>query len=58
MGERVESIIETRKATEAIIQAFHSSIGTTSPSRELNLREKADVLIHIECHLKELKDVE
>jgi hypothetical protein len=58
MGERVESIGETRKTTEAIIRAALSSIGTTSPSRELNLKQKADVLIHLAGHLKELKDVE
>jgi hypothetical protein len=54
----VESIVETRKTTEAIIQAARSSIGTTSPPREINLKQKADVLIHIERHLKELKNVE
>jgi transposase len=41
-------------ATQAIIQAAHTSIGTTSPSRELILKQKADVLIHLESHLKEL----
>jgi transposase len=42
------------KTTQAIIQAAHSSIGTTSPSRELILKQKADVVIHLENHLKEL----
>jgi transposase len=40
--------------TQAIIQAASSSVGTTSPSRELILKQKADVLIHLESHLKEL----
>jgi transposase len=42
------------KTTEAIIQVARSSVGTTSPSRELILKQKADVLIHLEGHLKEL----
>jgi transposase len=42
------------KTAQAIIQAAHSSVGTTSPSRELILKQKADVLIHLEEHLKEL----
>ena len=54
MGERADIIVETRKTTEAIIQAARSSIGTTSPSRELILKQKPDVLIHLEGHLKEL----
>ena len=40
--------------TQAIIEAARSSVGTTSPSRELILKQKADVLIHLEGHLKEL----
>jgi transposase len=39
---------------QAIIQAALTSVGTTSPSRELILKQKADVLIHLESHLKEL----
>lgn len=42
------------KTTQAIIQAARSSIGTTSSSRELILKQKADVVIHLESHLKEL----
>ena len=42
------------KTTEAIIRVARSSVGTTSPSRELILKQKADVLIHLEGHLKEL----
>jgi transposase len=42
------------KTTQAIIQAARSSIGTTTPSRELILKQKADVLIHLDGHLKEL----
>jgi len=44
----------TAKTTQAIIQAARSSVGMTSPSRELILKQKADVLIHLESHLKEL----
>ena len=40
--------------TQAIIQAARTSVGTTSPSRELILKQKADVLIHLGNHLKEL----
>ena len=43
--------------TQAIIEAARSSVGTTSPSRELILKQKADVLIHLEGHLKELTAV-
>jgi transposase len=42
------------KTTEAIIQAAHSSIGTTSPSRDLILKQKADVLMYLDGHLKDL----
>jgi transposase len=44
----------TSMTTQAIIQAARCSVGTTSPSRELILKQKADVLIHLEGHLKEL----
>lgn len=36
------------------MQAARSSIGTMSPSREPILKQKADVLIHLDGHLKEL----
>jgi transposase len=39
---------------QAIIKAARSSVGTTSPSRELILTQKAEVLIHLEGHVKEL----
>jgi transposase len=42
------------KTTQVIIQAARSSVGETSPSRELILKQKADVVIHLEAHLKEL----
>ena len=42
------------KTTQIIIQAARSSIGTTTPSRELILKQKADVLIHPDGHLKDL----
>ena len=42
------------KTTQAILQAARSSVGTTSPSRELILKQKADVVIHLEGQLKEL----
>ena len=42
------------QTTQTITQAARSSVGTTSPSRELILKQKADVLIHLEIHLKEL----
>ena len=45
------------KEAEAIIIAAHSSIGTTSPAREVSLKQKADVLIHLDGHLKELTAV-
>jgi transposase len=45
------------KATEAIIHAARSSVGTTSPARELILKQKAEVLIHLDGHLKELTAV-
>jgi len=42
------------KTTEIIIKAARSSVGTTSPAREVILKQKAEVLIHLEGHLKEL----
>jgi transposase len=42
------------KVTEAIIHAARSSVGTTSSSRELILKQKAEVLIHLDGHLQEL----
>jgi transposase len=42
------------KTTEVIIQAARSCIGMTSTSRELILKQKAEVLIHLDGHLKEL----
>ena len=36
------------KTTQAILQAARFSVGTTSPSRELILKQKADVVIHLE----------
>jgi transposase len=39
---------------QAIIEAVRSSVGTTGSSRELILKQKADVLIHLDGHLKEL----
>ena len=44
-------------AAETIIKAAHSSIGTTSPAREVILKQKAEVLIHLDGHLKELTAV-
>jgi transposase len=42
------------KAAEIIIKAARSSVGTTSPAREVILKQKAEVLIHLDGHLKEL----
>ena len=42
------------KTTEIILNAARSSVGTTSPAREVILKQKAEVLIHLEGHLKEL----
>jgi len=42
------------KTTEAIIKSARSSVGTTSPAREVILKQKAEVLIHLDEHLKEL----
>jgi transposase len=42
------------KESEVIIKAAHTSVGTTSPAREVILKQKAEVLIHIDGHLKEL----
>ena len=40
--------------TQVIIEAARSSVGTTSPAREVILKQKAEVLIHLDGHLKEL----
>jgi transposase len=42
------------KAAKIILQAARSSVGTTSPAREVILKQKAEVLIHLDGHLKEL----
>jgi len=42
------------KTTEIILNAARSSVGTTSPAREVILKQKAEVLIHLDGHLKEL----
>jgi len=42
------------RAAEIIIKAARSSIGTTTPAREVILKQKAEVLISLEGHLKEL----
>ena len=41
-------------ATEIIINAARSSVGTTSPAREVILKQKAELLIHLDGQLKEL----
>jgi len=42
------------KEAELIIKAARSSIGTTSPAREVILKQKSEVLINLDGHLKEL----
>ncbi len=44
----------TPVSSDLLLKAARSSVGTASSSRELILRQKASILIHLEDHLQEL----
>jgi len=48
---------QTAASVERIIKAAQGSIGTTSPAKEIILRQKASLLIQLEQHLQELTDI-
>jgi transposase len=48
---------QTTASVERIIKAAQGSIGTTSPAKEIVLRQKASLLIQLEQHLQELTDI-
>jgi len=48
---------QTTKSVERIKKAAETSIGTSSPARELILKQKASLLVHMEENLQELTDI-
>jgi len=48
---------QTASSVERIIKAAQGSIGTTSPAREVILKQKASLLMQLEQHLQELTDI-
>jgi transposase len=48
---------QTAASVERIIKAAQGSIGTTSPAKEVILKQKASLLIQLEQHLQELTDI-
>ena len=48
---------QSAASVERIIKAAQGSIGTTSPAKEIVLRQKASLLMQLEQHLQELTDI-
>ncbi len=48
---------QTTGSVERIIKAAQGSIGTTSPAKEIILKQKASLLMQLEQHLQELTDI-
>ena len=48
---------QTDESVERIRKAAETSIGTTSPAKELILKQKAALLVQMEGHLQELTDI-
>ena len=44
-------------SVNSLVKSARLSVGTSSPSRELVLKQKASILIHLKSHLKELNDM-
>lgn len=44
-------------SVNSLVKSARLSVGTTSPSRELVLKQKASILMHLSSHLKELNDM-
>jgi transposase len=48
---------QTEESVDTIRKAAKTSIGTTSSTKELILKQKASILIQLEVHLQELTDI-
>jgi transposase len=48
---------QTAASVERIIKAAQGSIGTTSPAKEIILKQKASLLVQLEQHLQELTNI-
>jgi transposase len=48
---------QTAASVERIIKAAQGSIGTTSPAKEIILKQKVSLLMQLERHLQELTDI-
>jgi len=48
---------QTRASVERILKAAEGSIGTSSPTKEIILRQKASLLMQLEEHLQELTEM-
>jgi transposase len=48
---------QTPASVERIIKAAQGSIGTTSPAKEVILKQKTSLLMQLEQHLQELTDI-
>jgi len=48
---------QTASSVERMIKAAQGSIGTTSPAKEIILKQKASLLMQLEQHLQELTDI-
>lgn len=48
---------QTDASVEKIRKAAQASIGTSSPTKEIILKQKASLLMHLEEHLQELTDI-
>jgi transposase len=48
---------QTNASVERIVQAADTSIGTSSPAKEIILKQKVSLLMQLEQHLQELTDI-
>jgi transposase len=48
---------QTDASVEQIVKAAETSIGTSSPAKEIILKQKVSILIQMEQHLQELTDI-
>jgi transposase len=48
---------QTRASVERILKAAQGSVGTSSPTKEIILKQKASLLMQLEQHLQELTDM-
>jgi transposase len=48
---------QTRASVERILKAAEGSVGTSSPTKEIILRQKASLLMQLEEHLQELTEM-